>query len=79
MKQIIVKKRLDRGGVLELRLPLGEEEAGREVRVTVEPLDTRRAISLEEWRAGILATAGTWQGDFDSSPLGTLEEREPLS
>jgi hypothetical protein len=79
MQRIIVERRLGRGGVLELRLHLGEDQAGRDVRVTIEPLDPTRGMTPEEWRTGILATAGTWQGDFDSPPLGTLEERDPLS
>jgi hypothetical protein len=79
MQRIIVEQRLGRGGVLELQLPLGEDQAGRNVRVTIEPLDTVSSMTQEEWRTGILATAGTWQGEFESPPLGTLEEREPLS
>jgi hypothetical protein len=79
MQKIVVEQRLGRGGVLELRLPLGEDQAGRDVRVTVEPLDPTRAMTPEEWRTGILATAGTWQGEFESPAPGTLEEREPLS
>jgi hypothetical protein len=36
-------------------------------------------MTSEEWRAGILATAGGWQGEFDRSSEGSLEERDPLS
>jgi hypothetical protein len=79
MQRIVVEQRLSRDGVLELRIPLGEDQAGRDVRVTIEPLRPKRATTPEEWRAGILATAGTWQGEFESPSLGKLEEREPLS
>jgi hypothetical protein len=79
MQRIVIEQRLSRGGVLELRLPLGEDQAGRDVRVTIEPLGSKGAMTQEEWRAGILATAGTWQGEFERPPLGKLEEREPLS
>jgi hypothetical protein len=79
MQRIVVEQRLKLGGVLELCLPLGEDWAGQDVRVTIEPLRPIRAITPEEWRAGILATAGTWEGEFEFPPPGTLEEREPLS
>jgi hypothetical protein len=79
MERIVVEQRLNGGRVLELRLPLGEDQAGRDVRVTIEPLGPKTAITQAEWRECILATAGTWQGGFERPPLGTLEEREPLS
>jgi hypothetical protein len=60
-------------------LPVGLEEADKEVQVTVEPLATRKPMSQEEWRAWVDAMAGTWQGDFEGPPQGEYEEREPLS
>ncbi len=79
MQRIIVEHRLSRGGVLELRLPLGEDQAGRDVRVTIEPIAPKTAMTPDEWRAAILASAGSWQGEFESPSLDTLEERDPLS
>jgi hypothetical protein len=78
MQRIVFDQRLNEGGVLEILLPLGEDKAGQDVRVTIEPLSPAREPTLEEWRSGILATAGTWEGEFESLPLGNLEEREPL-
>jgi hypothetical protein len=36
-------------------------------------------MAPEEQRAGILATAGSSQGEFERTPQGELEEREQLS
>lgn len=47
-----------------MTLPLGVEEAGRDVRVTIEPVGPK-LVTPDEWRAGILATAGGWQGEFE--------------
>ncbi len=80
MQRIVIEHRLSRGGVLELHLPLGEDQADRDVRVTIDPLGSKRELTPEQWRAGVLATAGTWQGEWESfPPPGELEEREPLS
>jgi hypothetical protein len=79
MKRIILERRLSSEGVLHLTLPLGASEADRDVRVTVEPVGPKREMTTEEWRAGVLATAGSWQGEFERAPQGELEEREPLS
>ena len=59
-----------------LTLALGPGMAGRAVRVTVEP--EAPAMTQEEWRAAILATAGCWQGEFERGPQGEYEERDPL-
>jgi len=34
-------------------LPLGTEEARREMRVTVEPVALKKEMTAAEWRAGI--------------------------
>ena len=69
MNRIELKERVNGDGVLQLTLPLGLSEAGRAVRVTVEPLEPKE-MTQEEWRAGILATAGGWLGDFERPPQG---------
>ena len=79
MNRIVVERRVSRDGILQLTLPLGADEAGRDVRVTVEPVGTKKETSPEEWRAGVLSTAGGWQGEFERLAQGELEEREPLS
>ncbi len=79
MNRVVVERRLNSKGVLQLTLPLGADEADRDVRVTIEPVGPKREMTAEEWRAGVLATAGSWQGEFERPPQGKLEEREPLS
>jgi hypothetical protein len=79
MHRIVVETRVSGDGILQLSLALGAEEAGRDVRVTVEPIGAENEMTTDEWRAGILATAGGWQGGFERPPQGELEEREPLS
>ncbi len=79
MDRIVVEQRLSADGVLQLTLPLGADEAGRDVRITIDPVRPKKEITPEEWREGILATAGSWQGEFERPPQAELEEREPLS
>jgi hypothetical protein len=79
MNRIVVERRLSGEGVLQLTLALGRDEAGRDVRVTIEPAGPKTGMTPEEWRAGVLATAGGWQGEFERPPQGELEQREPLS
>jgi hypothetical protein len=63
MTRIVVERRVDNDGLLQLTIPLGSEEAGRDVRVTIESVGSEKQMTQEEWRAGILATAGGWQGE----------------
>lgn len=79
MNRIVIERQISAEGVLNLTLPLGKDEAGRNVRVTVEPMAPKRAMSAEEWRAWVLSMAGSWQGEFERTSPGQLEEREPLS
>jgi hypothetical protein len=64
MNRLVVKYRVGSNGMLQLALPLGPANAGREVQITVEPVSPP-ALSPEEWRQLILETAGKWQGEFD--------------
>jgi hypothetical protein len=77
MSRVEVLSRVGSDGVLRLNVPLLKSDAGRDVRVTVEP--ARAPMTQEEWRAAVLQTAGKWQGDFERPPQGDYEEREPLS
>jgi hypothetical protein len=79
MNRIVVERRVSADGVLQLSLSLGPDEAGRDVRVTVEPVHPRQGMTPDEWRAGVLATAGGWQGELERPPQSELEDREPLS
>jgi hypothetical protein len=64
-----------------LTLPLGEANANKMVRVTVEPIESAtipRFKSQEEWLRFIENTAGKWEGEFERPPQGEYEEREPF-
>ncbi len=78
MNRIVVKSRVGSNGVLQLTVPVGPAEAGREVQITVEPV-APPALSPDEWRRRVLETAGKWQGEFERPEQGEYEQREPLS
>lgn len=78
MNRLVVKSKVGSDGILHLALPVGPEEANKEVLVTVEPV-ARPTMTPEEWRAWVASMAGTWEGDFERPPQGEYEEREPLS
>ena len=78
MNRTVVKSKVSSDGILHLTLPVGLEEAGKEVRVTVEPVPPA-PLSQEEWRKAVLSRAGKWQGEFERPEQGEYEEREPLS
>jgi hypothetical protein len=78
MNRIVVKSRVGSNGVLQLTLPVGPADAGRDVQITVEPVGPP-ALSPDEWRQRILETAGKWQGEFERPEQGEYEQRNPLS
>ncbi len=79
MNRMVVKSRVGSDGVLHLALPVGVEEADKEVQVTVEPITPKKEMTQEEWRAFILSTAGSvTDPTFERPPQGEYEEREPL-
>jgi hypothetical protein len=79
MNRIVIEKRVSGEGILQIELPLGEEQAGRDVRVTVEPIDTPEAATSSEWSSWVNSMAGSWQGDFERPAQGDYETRKPLS
>ena len=78
MNRVVVEQRVGGAGVLELTLPLGVDEAGRDVRVTIEPTVRRDKMTPDACQS-VLSIAGSWQGDFERPSQGDLEERESLS
>jgi hypothetical protein len=78
MSRVELISKIGSDGVLHLDVPMAPADAGRDVRVTVEPLP-RPAMTQEEWRSGILRLAGAWQGEFERPAQGEYEVREPLS
>lgn len=78
MNRMVVQSRVGSDGVLHLALPVGVEEADKEVQITVEPISPK-AMTQEEWRAFVLSTAGSvTDPTFERPPQPPLEEREPL-
>ncbi len=51
-----------------LHVPLGEKEANREVRVTIEPAPSPALQSRQDYLDFLQATAGAWQGNFFERP-----------
>ena len=78
MNRMVVKSTVSSDGVLHLALPMGIEEANKEVQVTVEAA-LPVPVSQEEWQDIVLSTAGKWQGEFERPEQGEYEQREPLS
>ena len=64
MNRMVVKSTVSSDGILHLALPMGVDEANKEVQVTVEPA-LPGPVSQEEWKERILSTAGQWQGEFE--------------
>jgi hypothetical protein len=59
-----------------LHLPLGEAEANREVRVTIEPASALQPS--QDYLEFLKATAGAWQGDFERPEQGSYETRDAI-
>jgi len=78
MNRMVVKSTVSSDGILHLTLPMGIEEANKEVQVTVEAA-LPVPVSQEEWQKFILSTGGKWQGEFERPEQGEYEQREPLS
>ena len=79
MNRIITKSKVSSDGVLNLSLPLGLEEANREVHVTIDLITKANSMTPEAWQVWVDSMAGSWQGDFQRPPQGNYEERESLS
>jgi hypothetical protein len=78
MNRMVVKSKVGSDGVLHLTLPVGAEEADKEVQITVEPITPKKEMTQAEWEAWVDSMAGSWQGDFERPPQGELKERDPL-
>jgi hypothetical protein len=79
MSHIELASRVGADGVLRISVPLGPDEANREVKVTVEPADACARLSRpsrEEWQEFIRATAGCISDPtFQRPPQGEYERR----
>ena len=78
MTRIILQSRTGPDGTLHLDVPLGPEQAGREVQVVIEPAPKR--MTQAEYAAWVQSMAGSITDPaFERPPQLPLEEREPLS
>ena len=77
MNRIVIRSRVGRDGVLDVKVPFGVADADSEVQVTVEPLSPT-AMTQDEWRAAVMETAGKWQGELERPEQAELETREVL-
>jgi hypothetical protein len=79
MRRMVIRSTVSADGILHLTVPLGREEAHNEVQVTVESIVPKQPMTQEEWRAFVLATAGSVNDPtFERPPQGDYEERESL-
>jgi hypothetical protein len=77
MNRMVVKSRVGSDGILHLALPVGVEDADKEVQVTVELITPKKEMSQEEWEAWVEATAGSIPDPtFFRHPQGEYEERD---
>lgn len=75
MTTIELTSRVDASGVLCVLIPLGVAEAGREVRVIVEPLQP--SLADDQWQAFVRQTAGSIPDPtFRRHEQGEFESRE---
>lgn len=79
MNRISMKSKVSSDGVLHLALPVGLEQANREVQITVDPITSIIPMTKQAWHAWVDSMAGSWHGDFERPTQGEYEERESLS
>jgi hypothetical protein len=75
------QSRVDKDGVLQMRIPLGEAEAGASVLVTVQRIDqcAVQPRDKSDWHAFVESTYGSCAGlGLERPEQGVLELREPL-
>ena len=66
MNRMVLHSRVGSDGVLHISVPIGKEDADREVQVTIDPVRPGlSSMSQEEWRQFVMETAGAWQGDLE--------------
>jgi hypothetical protein len=77
MTRIVLKSKVGPDGVLQLSVPVGPDEANREVRVVIE--SGPPAMSQEEWRQWVEKMAGSIPDPtFRRHEQGDYEVREEL-
>lgn len=78
MNRMVLHSRIGDDGVLQLTVPVGKEQANRDVEVTIAPVE-KPSMTQEEWREFILSTAGSIDDPtFNRHEQGDYERREEL-
>ena len=80
MHRLVVQSRVGSDGVLHIDIPMGKEDADREVQVTIDPVRVGPSpMTQEEWRQFVMETAGSiTDPSFVSHEQGEYEHREEL-
>jgi hypothetical protein len=80
MNRMVFHSRIGADGVLQITVPIGKEDADREVQVTIDPAPVGPPpMTEQEWRAFVLATAGSiTDSSFARHEQGECERREEL-
>jgi len=79
MKTVQLQSEVGKDGVLALRVPLGSDEAGHQVIVTIEPIpaEPARKNDRADWHQFIEETYGSCAGQRLARPgQGAFESRE---
>lgn len=77
MNRMVVTSKVGSDGVLHLALPVGLEEADKEVQITVEPIAPDEEMTQAEWEAWVDSMAGSiTDPTFIRHPQPELEERD---
>jgi hypothetical protein len=76
MIRIVLQSRTGPDGTLHLDVPLGSEQADREVQVVIESVS--KPLTPAEYSKWVRSVAGAWQGDFERPSQGEYEHREPF-
>ena len=82
MSHVEITSRVDADGVLRICVPLGADEANREVKVVVEPTDVLGSLSppaRQAWRDFVQSMAGCISDPtFERRGQGEYEQRSEL-
>jgi hypothetical protein len=79
MHRLVVQLRVGSDGVLHIDIPMGNDDADREVQVTIDPVRPGPSPrSQQEWHQFVRETAGSWQGELDRPESLEYEQRDEL-
>jgi hypothetical protein len=80
MTQIELRTRVGPDGILTLSVPVGIDEANREVTVVVQPaeaaVEPTAKMTREEWARFVDQTAGAWKGELERPGQGESEAQD---